>query len=449
MNHLLNKYNVPGPRYTSYPTVPYWDKTGIEYNDWQNTVHRAFTESNSLTGISLYIHLPYCESLCTFCGCNKKITKNHSVEMPYLEAVLQEWELYLALFNEKPILRDLHIGGGTPTFFSPENLEKLMKGILSKAEKHSEATFGLEGHPNNTKKEHLEVMKRLGFERVSFGIQDFDHKVQEVINRIQPYENVEKVTKWSRELGFTSINFDVVYGLPFQTLEGLKATFQKISLLMPERIAFYSYAHVPWVKGTGQRKFTEDDLPSPTLKRQLYETGRDILQNLGYAEIGMDHFALSNDALYQAVNNKTLHRNFMGYTPSTTQLMVGLGASSIGDTWYSFAQNEKEVDVYIQKVQEKKLPIFRGHLLTPDDLWVRKHILNLMCKMQTTWIETEKIGDILERLEEIQADKLLEINGNVLTVKEEGKAFLRNICMAFDRRLWADQPQTKIFSMTI
>ncbi|GAB4336479.1 MAG: oxygen-independent coproporphyrinogen III oxidase [Flammeovirgaceae bacterium] len=449
MNHLLNKYNVPGPRYTSYPTVPYWDKDGIRYSDWENTVRKSFIESNSRTGISLYIHLPYCESLCTFCGCNKKITKNHAVEQPYLEAVLREWDLYLNLFPQKPVLKDLHIGGGTPTFFSPENLEKLMDGILSKSIKHPEATFGFEGHPNNTQKEHLKAMKELGFERVSYGIQDFDAKVQEVINRIQSFENVEKVTKWSRELAYQSINFDVVYGLPFQTLEGLKDTFQKISKLMPERIAFYSYAHVPWIKGTGQRKFTEEDLPAAPLKRQLYETGRDILQKLGYKEIGMDHFSLTNDALYQAVNNKTLHRNFMGYTPSTTQLMIGLGASSIGDTWYSFAQNEKEVDIYLEKVQEGKLPIFRGHLLSEDDLIIRKHILNLMCKMQTSWTNQEEISDILERLEEVKADNLVEIKENTLLVKEEGKAFLRNICMAFDRRLWADKPQTKIFSMTI
>lgn len=450
MNELLTKYNVPGPRYTSYPTVPYWDKNGIQLSTWQATVLKSFSESNAQTGISLYIHLPYCESLCTFCGCNKKITKNHQVEFPYVEAIIKEWQLYTGFLGETPIIRDLHLGGGTPTFFSPKHLDHLLTGIMQQATRHPEATFGIEGHPNSTTKKHLEILRYHHFERLSIGIQDFDPKVQESINRIQTHEQVVNVTQWARQLGYTSINYDIVYGLPFQTIEGLSETFQKISALMPERIAFYSYAHVPWIKGTGQRKFTEKDLPNPIYKRKLYETGRNILEKLGYREIGMDHFALPHDELSQSLEKQTLHRNFMGYTPFATQLMLGLGASSISDTWYSFAQNEKDVDTYLQKVNQHQIPIFRGHLLTEEDLRIRKHILNLMCKLETSFLENDHDQlEIIGRLREMFNDNLISLSENRLIVRPEGKAFLRNICMAFDKRLWADQPQTKIFSMTI
>ncbi|MCS6832581.1 MAG: oxygen-independent coproporphyrinogen III oxidase [Flammeovirgaceae bacterium] len=448
MGELLTKYNVPGPRYTSYPTVPYWDKNGISVSTWTATVLRSFLESND--GIGVYIHLPYCESLCTFCGCNKKITKNHHVELPYIEAVLKEWQMYIRLLDEKPIIKDLHIGGGTPTFFSPDHLDLLLTGIMKYAIRHSSATFGIEGHPNNTTEEHLAVLRRHHFERLSIGIQDFDPKVQEAINRIQSYEQVVKITQWARKYGYTSVNYDVVYGLPFQTVEGLTDTFQKIGDLMPERIAFYSYAHVPWIKGTGQRKFSEEDLPSPVYKRQLYETGRAILEKFGYVEIGMDHFALPYDALYQSLENQTLHRNFMGYTPLATQVLIGLGASSISDTWYSFAQNEKEIEIYLQKVNSDEFPIFRGHLLSEEDLRIRRHILNLMCRLATRFTaEDYDKEEIVQRLAEMLKDRLVVLTDNDLVVLPEGRAFLRNICMAFDKRLWKDQPQTKIFSMTI
>ena len=269
-NTLIQKYNVPGPRYTSYPTVPFWDKEGISSNNWIKTVQHSFYESNTTKGISIYIHLPFCESLCTFCACHKRITKRHELEDPYIKTLLKEWQLYLDLFSEKPVLRELHLGGGTPTYFSPENLSRLMNSILNAVDLHQEYEFSFEGHPNNTTKEHLQTLYDLGFKRVSYGVQDYAEKVQIAINRVQPFENVQHVTEWAREIGYTSISHDLIFGLPFQTKNDIIDSIKKTVDLKPERIAFYSYAHVPWIKGVGQRGFDEKDLPKDNTKRELY-----------------------------------------------------------------------------------------------------------------------------------------------------------------------------------
>lgn len=452
-NSLIQKYNVPGPRYTSYPTVPYWDDNGISTKDWRESVIKSFGESNQEEGISLYIHLPFCESLCTFCGCNKRITKNHSVEDPYIEAILKEWDLYTDMLPSKPYIRDLHFGGGTPTFFHPEKLTKLIEGIFKKAERHPKSNYSFEGHPNNTTKEHLIALYEQGFRRASFGVQDYDPLVQKTINRIQPFDKVKEITEQCREVGFTSISHDLVFGLPHQKLESIVDTIEKTRELLPERIAFYSYAHVPWIKGVGQRGFSEKDLPKDEEKRALYEKGLEMFEEIGYKEIGMDHFALPDDDLFKAVQNKTLHRNFMGYTAHTTQLMIGLGVSSIGDSWYGFAQNEKTVEKYYERLEKNEIPIFRGHLLTEEDLILRRQILNIMCHFETTWNdqgkEKEVIDRCLPRLGEVVDDGLAIVNGNSLQITEKGKPFIRNTCMAFDQRLWDNKPTAQLFSMTI
>ena len=228
---LIQKYNVPGPRYTSYPTVPYWDEKGFSTDIWKQHLIKSFTESNAQEGISVYIHLPFCESLCTFCGCNKRITRQHHVEAPYIEALLKEWELYCNLFPEKPIIKELHLGGGTPTFFSVEHLEQLIHGIFLKAERAESPEYSFEGHPNNTTKAQLQQLFNLGFNRVSFGVQDYNEKVQIAIHRIQPFENVERVTNWAREIGYQSIGHDLIFGLPFQTLEDILFTINKTNEL--------------------------------------------------------------------------------------------------------------------------------------------------------------------------------------------------------------------------
>ena len=470
MNSLIDKYNIPGPRYTSYPTVPYWENENFKSEKWQSTVIRAFNESNAEEGISIYIHLPFCENLCTFCACHKRITKQHSVETPYLESVLKEWNLYLDLFSQSAIsnqqsaeqkaecgkqkakLKELHLGGGTPTFFSPENLKILLEGIFSTVEIAKNPEFSFEGHPNNTTKEHLQTLYDLGFRRCSFGVQDYDLKVQKAINRIQPFENVKNVTEWAREIGYRSVSHDLVFGLPHQSWEAMELTIRKTLELKPDRLAFYSYAHVPWIKGVGQRGFDENDLPSGEEKRKLYENGKKLLQDLGYIEVGMDHFSLESDDLYQSLIQKKLHRNFMGYTSSNTQLMVGLGMSAISDSWYGFAQNEKTVEDYQKRVEEGKIPVFRGHILNEEDLIIRRHILNLMCQLETTFTDKNTFAELpeaLEKLKEMQEDGLVELGDNFVKITEKGRVFTRNVAMAFDLRMMRKMPETRLFSMTV
>lgn len=452
-NFLINKYNVAGPRYTSYPTVPYWDEGNFSIEEYKKSLKRSFAESNKSEGISLYFHLPFCESLCTFCGCNKRITKRHEVESPYIAAVLEEWDMYLELLDEKPVIREIHLGGGTPTFFSPENLKILINGIFEKAERAEEFDFSFEGHPNNTKKDHLQALYDLGFDRVSYGVQDYNMVVQQAIHRFQPFKNVKNATDQAREIGYDSVGHDLIFGLPFQTVEHIKTTIEKTKELMPDRIAFYSYAHVPWIKGNGQRGFKEEDLPTADVKREMYETGKRMLAEAGYVEIGMDHFALRSDTLYKAVENKKLHRNFMGYTSSKTKVMIGLGVSAISDSWSGFAQNVKTIEEYYEILEKGELPLYRGHILTEEDEKMRQHILNLMCNLETSWSEENmyfpELPDVLIRLKEMEADGLVTIEKDRLIIKEEGRPFVRNVCMAFDLLLQRSKPETQLFSMTI
>lgn len=453
MSSLITKYNIPGPRYTSYPTVPYWNEETFSEQIWLKRLKENFNISNTKEGISIYIHLPFCESLCTFCGCHKRITKRHEVEEPYIDAILKEWKLYVDFLEETPVVKELHLGGGTPTFFKCSELERLIKGIFETARKHDQSIFSFEGHPNNTTLEHLQTLRNLGFDRVSFGVQDYDEKVQNAIHRIQPFENVKKVTKWARELGYESVSHDIIYGLPFQTAESIVKTIEKTNVLNPDRISFYSYAHVPWIKGNGQRGFNEKDLPKSDEKRNLYEIGRQMLEQSGYFEIGMDHFSKESDSLYKSFKNNTLHRNFMGYTSSKTTVMIGLGASSISDSETAFAQNEKNIEKYSEKVSNKQFPVVKGHALTSEDLILRKAILEIICQFKT---DLNKVFPIIEkeelysRLSEFLKDGLISIDeNNCLFVTDSGKTFVRNICMSFDEHLIKNKPDTQLFSMTI
>lgn len=442
MIDLVSKYNIPAPRYTSYPTVPYWDNNLTE-EIWKEHIRNSFIKNNK-DGISLYIHLPYCESLCTYCACNTRITVNHKVEEPYIDSLLKEWQLYLNEFNDKPIIKEIHLGGGTPTFFSPDNLKKLISSILSTAIIANEHDFSFEGHPGNTTKIHLQTLFDLGFRRVSFGVQDFNELVQDTINRYQTFEEVKQVIEDARKIGYQSVNIDIVYGLPYQTISSVKETVSDIISLKPERIAFYSYAHVPWLK-PGQRKYSDKDLPLDSVKRKLYETGKDLFANAGYSDIGMDHFALEGDSLLTAFTNGSLHRNFMGYTASHTKLLIGLGCSSISDTWDCFSQNIKTVEEYQTAVNEGRFPIFKGHVLNGNDLVIRQQILDLMCKHYTDFESNE---ELLEKLGELKKDGLIELKNESILITDQGKLFLRNICLAFDERYWKKTPDKKIFSTT-
>ncbi|OZI07764.1 oxygen-independent coproporphyrinogen III oxidase [Siphonobacter sp. BAB-5385] len=443
---LLKKYDVAGPRYTSYPTVPYWETDTFTTEQWKDRLLDKFIRSDR--SVSLYVHLPYCESLCTFCGCHKRITKNHAVERPYLETVLREWQLYLDLFPSRPELAEMHFGGGTPTFFTAENLAWFVEQLFKGTTTVEQPDFGFEGHPNNTTFEHLQALAELGFRRVSFGVQDYDPRVQQAIHRIQPFERVKIATEHARRAGYSSVSHDLVYGLPFQTQAGVRDTIQKTIALRPDRISYYSYAHVPWIKGTGQRGFQNEDIPQGEEKRALYEIGRDLLQQAGYTEIGMDHFALPHDSLYQAMQKGTLHRNFMGYTTTRSEVLVGLGASSISDCWTAFAQNLKDIEAYTAAVEQQTFPILKGHALTDEDLHIRRQILDLMCRFETQW-QPGSSSEIEAALQGLQDDQLIEYTVDRVCVTEKGRAFLRNICMVFDEKLKKNQPQQPLFSKTV
>lgn len=446
---LLRKYDVPTPRYTSYPAVPCWDAETFAREKWVKAVQKSFEESNEEKGISLYIHLPFCESLCTYCACTTRITQNHKVEIPYIQAILKEWEYYKTLFDGRPNIREIHLGGGTPTFFSPQNLHWLITYLLEGADIHPGYEFSFEGHPNNTSKEHLKTLFDLGFSRVSFGVQDLNEKVQHSINRVQPFENLERVTNLSREIGYDSVSFDLIYGLPFQNPFTVSDTIDKVLLLRPDRLSFYSYAHVPWLK-PGQRGYEDGDLPSGSLKRHLYEIGRHKLRQAEYTDIGMDHFALRNDSLFKAHVTGKVHRNFMGYTTSNTELLIGLGASAISDAKYGYAQNHKKVEDYMKAVMESGLAVVKGHMLSDEDQIIRQCILQISCTGELSEDLLLKVADrsILDVLVDMEKEGILYFLDGGLKVTAVGEPFIRNICRVFDRRMGVEN-RREVFSKAI
>lgn len=436
---LVRKYNQPVPRYTSYPTVPFWED-GIDPKIWQQVFADQFHLQNPAKGVSLYVHLPFCESLCTYCGCNKKITTNHRVEEEYLSVLEKEWKLYRKLMNQTPVLREIHLGGGTPTFFSSANLKRLLNALLKNSIIHPGHEFSIEGHPNNTTKEHLQLLSSLGFRRISYGVQDMDPEVQRIINRIQPIENVRQATENARAAGFTSVNFDLIYGLPLQTVQSIENTIQQVIELKPDRIAFYSYAHVPWTS-KAQRLFNETHLPGGEEKLQLYLKGKELLMANGYHDIGMDHFALPHDELYKAWENGDLHRNFMGYTTQNSGLLLGLGVSAISDSGNAFAQNEKTIANYYTAINKGELAVQRGYFLTEEDIDFRKYILNIACQGFTKF--STKHLPLLKKytfpkLDQFVADRLASYDEQHLKLTETGHYFIRNICSAFDLYLHRD-----------
>ena len=442
---LIKKYNVAGPRYTSYPPVPSWNGDFSQPVDWVNHLKIRNNSADAQQGISLYIHLPFCESLCTYCGCTKRITVNHNVEEPYINAVLKEWRMYRSTFKSSPVISELHLGGGTPTFFRPENLKRLISGILKDSKVAKNRQFAFEGHPNNTTHAHMKVLHDLGFRRMSLGIQDFDPTVQKVINRRQTFAQVEKVVAQAREIGFNSINFDLIYGLPLQTRDSIGMTIGLVSKLKPDRIALYSYAHVPWAN-PAQKMFTPDMLPDNTEKRALYDLAKDMLHKIGFEEIGMDHFALPTDELFLALAETRLHRNFMGYTSSQSKITIGLGVSAISDTFAAYAQNVKKVEQYYSLLDQGKLPVIKGHYLTNEERVARKHIAELMCNLQTSWTpdRSDYCITVANKLREMEADHIIEVSNQQISITATGMPFVRNVAMAFDMHLWertsVDQP---------
>ncbi len=450
MNHsaLLKKYDVPVPRYTSYPTVPYWSDSPTT-EEWLHSLKNAFSKNDM--SWSLYLHIPFCETLCTFCGCNTLITKNHDGEQPYVQLLLREFELYLQSVPEiaKKPLRQLHLGGGTPTFLNSANLKTLIEGLMKNITLDPENFEGsLEVDPRRTKPDQLHVLFDLGFKRVSMGVQDFDPEVQRLVNRIQPFEQTQSLTEAARQMGYDSVNFDLIYGLPKQTLDSFAPSIDKTIQLRPDRIALYSFALVPWIK-PAQRLFKDSDLPIGEEKHALYEMAYEKLIQAGYIEIGMDHFALKTDPMAQAMDHQTLHRNFMGYADLRTDVLLGLGVSSISESPDCFHQNEKVLPVFQRIISENRIPTLRGHKLSDSDRRHREQILKFMTCGETDLEDQAQEDDIREFLVDMINDGLVTVVNQTLQLTAKGKPFLRNACVALDERLRQQKPATKVFSQAL
>ena len=447
MTDLFAKYDVPAPRYTSYPTVPFWTDSPTS-EQWLEELGKAFKDESATW--SLYFHLPFCETLCTFCACNTVITRDHGREENYIGLLSKEWDLYLdrvPALRERPLL-GLHLGGGTPTFFSAGNLERILKPILAATRTDTDRfEASVEVHPGHTTREQLVVLRQLGFTRISIGVQDFDPEVQRLVNRHQPYEVTKSITDIARELGYTSVNYDLIYGLPRQTLDCFQATITKTIELRPDRIALYSFARVPWIK-PAQRSYKDEDLPVGGAKRALYEMAREMLSKVGYVEIGMDHFALPQDGMAEAQRQRTLHRNFQGYTETRTSVLLGLGVSAISETPTCFHQNEKAFPVYERRVQQGEIPTLRGHLLSAEDRRLREQILTFMTTFEVD-LRPEQSSDAKVFLAPLISDGLVELNKEKLILTERGRPFLRNACMFFDERLRRQEPRAQVFSQAL
>jgi oxygen-independent coproporphyrinogen III oxidase len=444
---LFAKYDVPAPRYTSYPTVPFWTDSPTT-DQWIDELNKTFTDQTATW--SLYFHLPFCESLCTFCACNTVITRDHKREESYVDLLSTEWNLYLdrvPALRERPLL-GVHLGGGTPTFFSAQNLERILKPILSMTRVDNERfEASVEVHPGHTTRDQLVMLHNLGFTRISIGVQDFDPEVQRLVNRHQPYEVTKSITDLARELGYTSVNYDLIYGLPRQAPDRFRETVEKTIHLRPDRIALYSFARVPWIK-PAQRSYKDEDIPVAGEKRALYEIARELLSHAGYIEIGMDHFALPHDGIAKAQRAGTLHRNFQGYTETRTTVLLGLGVSAISETPGCFHQNAKAFPVYERRVRQKEIPTLRGHLLSPEDRRLREQILQFMTRFEVA-LGPGQSDDARSYLGPMIDDGLVEVSNGSLSLTDKGTPFLRNACMFFDQRLRHQEQRPQMFSQAL
>lgn len=429
MIDLYEKYDISVPRYTSYPPVPNW-KDNFSTDNWLISLQHDMRSED--TNWSLYLHMPFCESQCHFCACNNIITKSHDQEERYIEALLLEWKVYLNSIPEFKAkkLRQLHLGGGTPSFFSATNLNKLFETLFFDLQIDENCFDGsIEIDPRRYNIDQLKILKKFHFNRISLGVQDFDPLVQKNVNRIQSYELVEKCVDDIRKLGFSSINFDLIYGLPGQTEESMQSTAEKVMLLQPDRIAFYSLAVVPWLK-PAHGGFSKFEIKRAYSKRKLYEIAKKVFTDCAYISLGMDHFAKPDDALAKSIANNSLHRNFMGYTEYSTDVLLGLGLSSISENTIGFHQNHKKLDDYYNQIFQKNIiPTMKSHLLSNKDKLIKEIILNLMTKHQSSIDESVFMeSDFSDMLQE----NLIEIKNDNLLILENGIPFIRNICSRID-----------------
>lgn len=450
---LLRRYNVPGPRYTSYPTAPVW-REGFGPQEYENVLAES-REKERPAPLSLYLHLPFCEHLCYFCACTVVISGNHSVEESYLATIEREIAWVSARAGSDRQVIQLHWGGGTPTYFSPERAGRLAGRLREAFRFAPDAEVSVEIDPRVTSREHLAVLREMGFNRVSMGVQDFDPTVQKAVNRIQSAEQTADLVAAARELGYGGINMDLIFGLPHQTPESFSRTIDRVLAIGPDRLAVYSYANVPWMKK--HQKLLEPKLPSEREKFEIFRTALSRFTESGYEYIGMDHFARPDDELSLARRNRTLHRNFQGYTTKAGTDLLGLGMSAIGAIGDAFVQNRRDLPGYRSAVESSGSAAFRGFRLSLDDRLRREIIASMLCHgvVEIPEIEAkygirfgEYFADALERLGACAADGLVQISATELAATPLGRVFLRNLAMPFDAYLPA-QLEKPVFSRTL
>ncbi|EAI5358183.1 oxygen-independent coproporphyrinogen III oxidase [Campylobacter upsaliensis] len=443
------KYSKAGPRYTSYPTAVEFS-TEFSYGEYL----RCLKESKR--DLSLYFHLPFCRSACYFCGCNVIYTAKEENKKRYLTYLFRELDILSSLLNTQKKVVQMHFGGGTPTFFSAEELESLIlkiKSIFTNFD--AQAELSCEIDPRFFNDAQADVLVQNGFNRISFGVQDFDERVQKEIHRIQSFDLTKEALFKVRSRGIKSVNIDLIYGLPFQNLQSFKQTLDKILLLNPDRLAIFNYAHVPWLK-KNMRKFDENTLPSPDVKLQILEYCEQFLEQNHYKMIGMDHFAKEDDELFKALNDNTLHRNFQGYTTKGGVDLVGVGLTSIGEGQNYYAQNYKDLKSYEEAIERGVLPFERGVLLSDDDRLRKAVIMALMANFKLDIKEIEREFKIdfreyfkqdLKALEEY--NEFVSVENDFIKVNETGSMLIRNIAMCFDAYLKNISEEKKVFSKTL
>lgn len=445
------RYSRPGPRYTSYPTAPeFSDKFG--YDDYVNELKNR----DKTRPLSLYLHLPFCRSACYFCGCNVIYTSKEDKKERYISYLARELEILASCLDTKAPVLQMHFGGGTPTFYNAEQLDLIIKMIKAKFSNFlPQAEISCEIDPRFLTADQLDVLVSHGFNRISYGVQDFDEKVQKEVHRIQPYEITQNAVNLARLKGIKSINMDLIYGLPYQNLQSFKDTLSKALTLDPDRFAIFNYAHVPWIKKS-MRKFDETTLPSPKVKLEILKYTADFLVKNGYKMIGMDHFAKPNDELFAALANGTLHRNFQGYTTKGGADLIGIGVTSIGECARHYAQNHKDIDQYERAIDSGILPYCKGIYLSDDDLIRKSVIMSLMSNfsLDIKAIETKFGIDFFEYfksdLAELEALKdFVEISRDNIKVNETGTLIIRNIAMCFDAYLKKIPENLRRFSKTV
>jgi oxygen-independent coproporphyrinogen III oxidase len=451
---LLHRYNVPGPRYTSYPTAPVW-KENFGPADYERILQES-ARAGEPAPLSLYIHLPFCEKLCYFCGCTVVITgSQHTVEDAYLSTLEREIDWAADRLGRDRRVVQFHLGGGTPTYFAPERLLKLGRKIRSRFPFAEDAEIGVEVDPRVTTREHLITLGKLGFNRLSMGVQDFDPRVQTAINRVQPYEDTRRLVQLARQLGFPSINMDLIFGLPFQTPETFADTIDRVLEIGPDRLAVYSYANVPWMKK--HQSVLAPHLPDEAMKFEIFRTALERFSRAGFEYIGMDHFARPTDELARAQHDRTLHRNFQGYTTKAGTDLIGLGMSAIGSIGRSYVQNRRDLGPYSESVGREGAATFRGFDLSDDDILRRTVIGNLLCHGVVVKEEIEErfgvsfdryFADALARLAPCAEDGLVEMTREEIRATPLGRIFLRNLAMPFDAYL-TTAPEKPVFSKTL